>query len=106
MDRRNNRRDTEGSSVLTANNLLDGRIVWLAADGSWQPFLKQARVFDNTEIEQILPKYQGLAQQEGLVGIYGVQVTLTDAGPVPVTTREIIRAEGPSTHPQFAPSAS
>ncbi|MFT9216801.1 MAG: DUF2849 domain-containing protein, partial [Acetobacter malorum] len=35
MDRRNSRRDAEGTSVITANRLLDGRIVWLAADGQW-----------------------------------------------------------------------
>ncbi|MGO3517743.1 MAG: DUF2849 domain-containing protein [Acetobacter cibinongensis] len=104
MDRRNSRRDTEGHSVLTANRLLDGRIVWLAADNTWQILLSHAQVFPNTEIEEKLAEYAGKAQQEGLVGVYGVQVH-TDAGRItPVTSREQIRAQGPSIHPDFVPT--
>lgn len=104
MDRRNSRRDTEGHSVLTANRLLDGRIVWLAADNTWQILLSHAQVFPNTEIEEKLAAYSAKAQQEGLVGVYGVQVHTNSGRITPVTSREQIRAQGPSIHPQFVPT--
>ncbi|KAA8389540.1 DUF2849 domain-containing protein [Acetobacter tropicalis] len=103
MDRRNNRRDAEGSSVITANRLLDGRIVWLAADGQWSPHIRNAHVYSNVEIEDALKKQTASAQDNELVGVYGVQVSLSPTGPVPVTSRECIRAGGPSVHPDFTP---
>lgn len=103
MDRRNNRRDAEGSSVITANRLLDGRIVWLAADGQWSPYIRNAHVYSNVEIEDALKEQTASAQDNELVGVYGVQVSLSPIGPVPVTSRERIRAGGPSVHPDFTP---
>ncbi|MCP1195502.1 DUF2849 domain-containing protein [Acetobacter senegalensis] len=103
MDRRNNRRDAEGSSVITANRLLDGRIVWLAADGEWSPFIRHAHVYSNADIEAALKQQTASAQDNELVGVYGVQVTVTSSGPVPITSRERIRAGGPSVHPDFTP---
>lgn len=105
MDRRNSRRDAEGQSVLTANRLLDGRIVWLAADGTWQIELSQAKTFPNDCIEQALAEKAARAQQDGLVGVYGVQVRNNAQGHLtPVTSREQIRAHGPSVHPDFVPA--
>nr|WP_298798234.1 DUF2849 domain-containing protein [uncultured Acetobacter sp.] len=103
MDRRNSRRDAEGASVITANRLLDGRIVWLASDGQWQPLIQDAKIYPNSAIEDALKVCNARAQEEALVGIYGVQVTLTASGPQPVTSRERIRAAGPSVHPDFTP---
>ncbi|MFT8430802.1 MAG: DUF2849 domain-containing protein [Acetobacter orientalis] len=105
MDRRNSRRDAQGQSVLTANRLLDGRIVWLAADGSWQLQLDRAKIFSNDHIEAALAEHAALAQQQELVGVYGVQVHENAQGILtPVTSREQIRAAGPSVHPEFVPT--
>lgn len=107
MDRRNSRRDAEGQSVLTANRLLDGRIVWLATDGSWQLKLEQAKIFPNDEVESALSEQVQNAQKNQLVGVYGVQVHYTAQNLlVPVTSREQIRAAGPSVHPEFVPEWS
>jgi hypothetical protein len=38
-----------------------------------------------------------------VVGVYGVQVEETAHGPRPRTTRERIRAAGPSVHAEFTP---
>ncbi|GAN68946.1 DUF2849 domain-containing protein [Acetobacter orleanensis] len=103
MDRRNNRRDAEGISVVTANRLLDGRIVWLGADGQWKTVIQDAEPYANSAIEDVLQRCNARAQQEALVGIYGVQVTRTVSGLQPVTSRERIRAAGPSVHPDFTP---
>ncbi|KFL88670.1 hypothetical protein AmDm5_2672 [Acetobacter malorum] len=103
MDRRNSRRDAEGTSVITANRLLDGRIVWLAADGQWATLIEDAKLYSNSAVEEALKACNARAQEEALVGIYGVQVTQTASGPLPVTSRERIRAAGPSVHPDFTP---
>lgn len=104
VDIRSNRRDADGRSVVTANRLLDGIVVWRAADGSWKERITDAAVVPNDEVEALLSSLQGKAQELGLVGIYGVQIQDGTAGPVtPKTSRERIRAFGPSIHPEFSP---
>ena len=102
MDVRNNRRDSAGASVITANRLLDGRIVWLTAQG-WSELIAHARVFDNTEIENAIKHAKAMPEARTVVGIYGVQLDPAAAGITPLTVRERIRAFGPSVHPDFAP---
>lgn len=104
MDRRNNRRDEQGLSVVTANRLLDGRVVWLDAQGEWQLFIQHAHPFPNAEMEQILARQNAKAAADEVVGVYGVQVAQTSSGLLPITTRERIRALGPSVHAEFTPA--
>lgn len=103
VDRRNNRRDAEGYSVVTANRLLDGRIVWLDEHGKWQLTIAPARLFPNGEIEEVIHHQNARAADDEVVGVYGVQVEQTPDGPCPRTTRERIRADGPSVHAEFTP---
>nr|WP_269151042.1 DUF2849 domain-containing protein [Acetobacter sicerae] len=104
VDIRSNRRDADGQSVITANRLLDGITVWRAADGSWKERIAESAPVSNAEIEDLLSSLKGKAQELGLVGIYGVQVQDdTDGRIIPVTSRERIRAFGPSVHPEFSP---
>ncbi|MCE2563906.1 DUF2849 domain-containing protein [Komagataeibacter sp. FNDCF1] len=102
MDVRNNRRDETGASVITANRLLDGRIVWLSAQG-WSELISHARVFGNSEIESAIKQASTAAAARTVVGIYGVQLDPDAAGITPLTVRERIRAFGPTVHPDFAP---
>ncbi|MBO1324154.1 DUF2849 domain-containing protein [Acetobacter sp. TBRC 12305] len=104
MDRRNNRRDAEGLSVVTANRLLDGRIVWLEPNGTWGLAIKGAQTFPNADMVDVLARQNACAARDQVVGIYGVQVEPGSSGPEPVTTREQIRAFGPSVHSEFTPS--
>ncbi|PYD79902.1 DUF2849 domain-containing protein [Komagataeibacter sucrofermentans] len=101
MDVRNNRRDMTGASVITANRLLDGRIVWLAPQG-WSEAISQARVFDNAAVEDAIRQARA-ADANTVVGIYGVQLDPDATHITPLTVRERIRAFGPSVHPDFAP---
>ncbi len=103
VDRRNNRRDAEGWSVVTANRLLDGRIVWLDAQGKWQLTISHAHLFPNDGMEDVLRNQNARAAVDEVVGIYGVQVEQTPHGPCPRTARERIRAAGPSVHAEFTP---
>ncbi|GBQ89949.1 hypothetical protein AA13595_2776 [Gluconacetobacter johannae DSM 13595] len=102
MDVRNNRRQAGGSSVVTANRLLDGRIVWLAEDGAWSGRIDAARIFSNDGIEAVIDATARRQQADGVVGVYGVQISDDSTTPVPVTVRERIRAFGPTVHPEFA----
>ncbi|EHH66988.1 DUF2849 domain-containing protein [Gluconobacter morbifer] len=87
--------------VLTANRLLDGRIVWWGTGGSWEPRLAKALLLDPDGAEQVLEEAQKTSQRDGVVGIY--EVAVRDTTPAePVTVREKIRAHGPTVHPQFA----
>ena len=104
VDRRNNRRDTDGLSVVTANLLLDGRIVWLQTNGGWGLAIRGARTFPNADMVDVLARQNACAARDEVVGIYGVQVEPGSSGPEPVTTREQIRAFGPSVHSEFTPS--
>ena len=104
VDIRSNRRDAGGRSVITANRLLDGIVVWRMKDGAWCTLISDASLIPNDQIEAILDKVKPEAQSQGVLGVYGVQVQEDEAGrTVPVTARERIRAFGPSVHPEFSP---
>ncbi|GAN52791.1 DUF2849 domain-containing protein [Tanticharoenia sakaeratensis] len=98
MADRSDRRDADGRSVLTANRLLDGRIVW-RTDAGWTDVIDAADIVSNTDVEDAIAKARAHAQADGVVGVYGVQIGEDGR---PVTVRERIRAFGPSTHPAFA----
>lgn len=90
--------------MITANRLLDGIVVWRAADGTWCTRISDAALVPNAEVNALLDTLKPEAQTLGLVGIYGVQVRNTEEGAIePVTARERIRAFGPSVHPEFSP---
>ena len=87
--------------VLTANRLLDGRIVWRDELGRWNPEVRTAEKLDAEHVSDVLEFAQTRAQEDGVVGVYEVAVRDVDP-PEPVTVRERIRAHGPTVHPEFA----
>ncbi|MDF7674120.1 DUF2849 domain-containing protein [Acetobacteraceae bacterium ESL0709] len=87
--------------LITANRLLDGRIVWRDHSGKWREDIRQATPFTFEEAESALETAEKQAQQEGVVGIYDVLVR-TGSVPQPVTMREHVRAFGPTVNPDFA----
>ncbi len=83
--------------VLTANDLLEGDVIYLAPDGSWTRALDQARLFtDQRSAEAALDAAEG--QQDRLVGAYLAPAQAGDAGPAPGHFREAFRARGPSNY--------
>jgi Protein of unknown function (DUF2849) len=82
--------------VVTANRLLDGRVVWLADGETWTEQPRAARVFVGAEAEAGLAAGAAAEQRQEVVGAYAVVVTRTPDGPWPVGMREQIRAAGPS----------
>ncbi|MFT9380625.1 MULTISPECIES: DUF2849 domain-containing protein [unclassified Gluconobacter] len=90
--------------VLTANRLLDGRIVWRGHDGHWTAKVAAAEKLDADAVNDVLESAQARAQHDGVVGVYEVAVRDVDP-PEPVTVRERIRAHGPTVHPEFSVEA-
>lgn len=82
--------------AITANDLADGRVVWLAADGSWTRSLGGARIFAPEEAEEGLAQGRASERARRVVGAYAVEVELLAGAPRPVRFRERLRESGPS----------
>ena len=84
--------------ILTANDLFDGDVVYLAPDGAWTRRPVDARLFeDEAEANRSLAAAEG--QEDAVVGPYLVAVaTGGHLGPEPVHVREVLRATGPSNY--------
>lgn len=80
-------------SIITANRLNDGIVVYLAKDGSWQTDLAQARIAVTDEGIAVLEADAADASARQLiVGAYTMTVTLDHGRPTPGSVRETIRA--------------
>jgi hypothetical protein len=82
--------------VITANRLLDGRVVWLGDGGGWTEHARAARVFSGPTADAALMAGAEAEARQEIVGPYAVLVAQTEDGPWPVSMRERIRAIGPS----------
>jgi hypothetical protein len=80
-------------SVITANRLTDGIVVYLASDGAWTEQIADARVADTEEEIKALEAEAEKAVQERLViSVYPMPVALKDGEVDPLSVRERIRA--------------
>lgn len=87
------------SSVITANRFADGRVVWLTAQGYWSVLLEEAQIFSSqSELEHAKEQAQKDVTSQYIVEFYPVEL---NSDHIPRTTREQVRAFGPSTHPEF-----
>lgn len=93
----------EKCHIITANRLSDGRVVWFTEQGYWSVLLEEAYVFSKEDMERAMEQAQQDVEKQYVVGLYGVELKPTTR--IPLTTRERIRAFGPSTHPEFNPRA-
>jgi hypothetical protein len=80
-------------SVVTANRLVDGIVVYLAPDGGWVENLAHARLA-NTEPEVALLESEAAkaVAERKVVAAYPMDVALEDGVPVALSVREKIRA--------------
>jgi len=85
-------------SVVTANHLLDGDVVYLDPQGGWTRRHEEALLIeDEAEVERLLA---GAAARAGeVVGCYLADAVRGPDGPEPVHFREAFRARGPSNYP-------
>lgn len=88
---------TFNPAVLTANNLVEGHSVFLAADG-WSRRIDAALVALTTEqADELAALGSRFVDANEIVGPYLVDVELAGGAPVPLLRRERIRAEGRPT---------
>jgi hypothetical protein len=83
--------------VVTANALIEGDVVYLAADDSWTRELSQAELLEDEAVadERLL---FASAQTETVVGVYLADAVAGDEGPEPTHFREDFRRTGPSNY--------
>lgn len=85
------------SSVVTANDLLSGEVLYIAPEGGWTSDHALAALFENeTDANRALERAS--AQTGRVVGVYLAQATASDTGPTPTHFREAFRAKGPSNY--------
>ena len=82
--------------VVTANDLFDGDVVYLAAGGGWTRRHSEAELFtDEASAEAALAAAMDI---RALVGPYLAEARAGEAGPEPVHFREEFRTRGPSNY--------
>ncbi|MBY6005649.1 DUF2849 domain-containing protein [Salipiger bermudensis] len=83
--------------VVTANALLEGDVIYLAADDRWVRRLDEAEIITDEAIAQ-LRLLDAQARASEAVGVYLADMAPTEAGPQPTHFREEFRATGPSNY--------
>jgi len=85
-----------GPTVITANRLADGAVVWLTASGGWTSRIADAAVATSADEAQRLLDIAH-ADENTAVGAYPAVAALgADGTAGPATLRERIRATGPT----------
>lgn len=81
--------------IVSANDLLSGAVIYLAADGTWVSTMSKAEFITDAErADERLALAE--TQPEIAVGAYLAPADDSEAGPVPNHFRESFRAKGPS----------
>lgn len=84
-------------SIITANSLGDGLVVFLTAAGGWSNDIAAARVIAPDALADALVYAKAQHDARIVVEPYEIDVTVEDEVPVPVRLRERIRAaKGPT----------
>jgi hypothetical protein len=83
--------------ILTANRLVDGEAVWMAADHSWADTIAAAEIARDASSEERLRQI-GMASfgRNEVIDVDLIDVELTDGVIRPLRLREQIRAAGPT----------
>ena len=90
-----------GPQIVSANDLLEGDVVYLDGSGTWTRDLGEAAVAHDEEAGQAL-LVSALAQQDRIVGPALIEISISAAGVrKPVHYRDIFRERGPSNRPDL-----
>ena len=83
--------------VVTANALLEGDVVYLAADGNWTRDLAEAELIEDETLASTLLA-DAETQHDRIVGAYLADMRAGPDGPEPAHFREAFRSRGPSNY--------
>ena len=85
-------------SIVTANRLTDGIVVYLAEDGGWTEQLGRARVASTEDETKALEDEAAKdVKARKVVAVYAMEVALVDGAVDPLSVRERIRASHRTT---------
>ena len=83
--------------VVTANQLGDGRVVFLGRNGRWVENIEESRIIESeSEGEQSMESARHAESRQEVVNPYLISVELEGSRLRPIQTRERIRAAGPT----------
>ncbi|WP_037262592.1 DUF2849 domain-containing protein [Roseivivax halodurans] len=83
--------------VITGNALLEGDVVYLAADDSWTRELSQAELITD-EADAQVRLIDAQARVGEVTGVYLADMAEGETGPEPTHFREDFRRTGPSNY--------
>jgi hypothetical protein len=87
--------------IVTANRLIDGSVVYFTLEGTWSPWIAEARAMNREQTANaVLALGFASVGRNEVIDPYLIDVVQEAATIKPVRYREAIRAKGPSTHPQ------
>ncbi len=89
--------------MILANRLTDGRVVFLAEDGSWVDDIATGAVTtDAAGAQQLLAEAREAEEQSAVIEPYLIGVRTAAGARKPVSFRERIRAAGPTIRTDLA----
>ena len=83
--------------IITANDLLEGDVVYLTATATWSRDIQKAEVFSDEAIAQVR-LIEAMAEAHIAVGAYLIPIQHTKDGHAPTHFREEFRTKGPSNY--------
>ena len=83
--------------IITANDLLEGDVVYFTAAATWSRDIQKAEVFSVEAIAQVR-LIEAMAQATIIVGAYLMPIQHTKDGHAPTHFREEFRTKGPSNY--------
>ena len=91
--------------MATGNDLLEGDVVYFAADGTWSRRISDAALALNRETaDDLLRRASAFPNQ--VVGVYLTDAAVDERGrAAPAHFREAFRTRGPSNYPQHGKQA-
>jgi polynucleotide 5'-kinase involved in rRNA processing len=96
----------QAHQVITANRLSDGAVVYFVAPGEWTDAIAAARVAEGEEAAAaLLAQAETREEQLHVVGPYLMAASIDQGIPQPKELREVIRAKGPTIHPNLGKQA-
>jgi hypothetical protein len=88
--------------AVTANRLREGDVVYLTDSGNWSPYLNQSRISaDEAAVEAMLAQAEADVAARRIVAPYALEVIEVDGILQPLSTRETIRAAGPTVRADY-----
>jgi hypothetical protein len=100
-------KNLKGEQAVTANYLGNGAVVFLTEDGRWSPNVNDSAIAGDAATAAALMAIANKAQSDRLVvGPYLFEVSVEGATVRPLSTREAIRAAGPTVEEREPATAS